>query len=147
MKKRKRVAPQPKKRVAKKSKPILPVAGTTEETVDGDSPGTAVPATAQDPSPDKKRKQEKDINSQLEPPFHLVNRWHPPHKAQCYMMGWIRGGIKKEFVTNVTVVMSPAFIKIMQQLLVEAREGRFTTKNDAVKRRDELLKTFGQDVN
>ena len=57
--KRKRVAPQPKKRIAKKSKPILPVAGTTEETVDGDSPGTAVPATAQDPSPDKKKKGKK----------------------------------------------------------------------------------------
>ena len=85
--------------------------------------------------------------AQIMPPFNLVTRFNPPHKAQCYMMGWIDGGIRKEFVTNVTVGMSTAFIKIMQQLLVEAREGRFTTKNDAVKRRDELLKTFGQDVN
>ena len=85
------------------------------------------------------------------PPFNVVTRFNPPHKAQCYMMGWIGGGIKKEFVTNVTVSMSGAFIKIMQQLLVEAREGRFTIKNDAVMRRDELVRSFasdaGQDVN
>ena len=87
--------------------------------------------------------------AQILPPFNLVTRFNPPHKAQCYMMGMVDN--KKKFVTNVAVSMSGAFIKIMQQLLVEAREGRFTTKDDAVKRRDELLKTFaedaGQDVN
>ena len=87
--------------------------------------------------------------AQIHAPFSLVTRSNPPHKAQCYMMGMADG--KKEFVTNVAVSMSGAFIKIMQQLLVEAREGRFTIKNDAVMRRDELVRSFasdaGQDVN
>ena len=83
------------------------------------------------------------------PPFNLVTRFKPPHKAQCYMMGMVDN--KKEFVTNVAVSMSGAYIKIMQLLLIEACEGRFTIKNDAVKRRDELVRSFasdaGQDVN
>ena len=47
------------------------------------------------------------------PPVNLVTRFNPPHKAQCYMMGMVDN--KKEFVTNVAVSMSGAFIKIMQQ--------------------------------
>ena len=49
------------------------------------------------------------------------------------------GGEKKRFVTNVTVQMSPNFSSIMQQLLSEARAGKFATKADAIKRRDELV--------
>ncbi len=45
----------------------------------------------------------------------------------------------KTFVTNVSVQMSHSFSKIMQQMLQEAKEGRFATKGDAVKRRDQLV--------
>ena len=87
--------------------------------------------------------------AQILPPFNLVTRSNPPHKAQCYMMGMVDN--KKEFVTNVTNCMSGAYTKIMQLLLIEAWEGRFTIKNDAVMRRDELVRSFasdaGQDVN
>ena len=87
--------------------------------------------------------------AQIHAPFSLVTRSNPPHKAQCYMMGMVDN--KKEFVTNVTNCMSGDYTKIMQLLLIEAWEGRFAIKSDAIKRRDELLKTFaedaGQDVN
>ena len=42
-------------------------------------------------------------------------------------------------MTNVSVQMSHSFSKIMQQMLQEAKEGRFATKGDAVKRRDQLV--------
>ena len=42
-------------------------------------------------------------------------------------------------MTNVSVQMSHSFSKIMQQMLQEAEEGRFATKSDAVKRRDQLV--------
>ena len=48
-------------------------------------------------------------------------------------------GEPKTFVTNVSVQMSHSFSKIMQQMLQEAKEGRFATKGDAVKRRDQLV--------
>ena len=50
--------------------------------------------------------------AQIHAPFSLVTRSNPPHKAQCYMMGMVDN--KKEFVTNVAVSMSGAYIKIMQ---------------------------------
>ena len=48
-------------------------------------------------------------------------------------------GEPKQFVANVSVQMSHKFSTIMQQLLHEALEGRFATKQDAVMRRDQLL--------
>ena len=51
-------------------------------------------------------------------------------------------GEPKTFVTNVSVQMSHDFSKIMQQMLQEAKEGRFATKGDAVKRRDQLVEGF-----
>ena len=48
-------------------------------------------------------------------------------------------GEPKTFVTNVSVQMSHSFSTIMQQMLQEAKDGRFATKGDAVKRRDQLV--------
>ena len=48
-------------------------------------------------------------------------------------------GEPKTFVTNVSVQMSHSFSKIMQQMLQEAKGGRFATKGGAVKRRDQLV--------
>ena len=77
------------------------------------------------------------MEAAIEDPFHLTHRFTPARMAQCYMTGMVNG--KKEFVTNVTVNMSKDFSQIMQQVLREAREGRFGTKGDAVTRRDELV--------
>ena len=54
------------------------------------------------------------------------------------MMGTV-GDEPKKIVTNISVQMSHHFTTIMQQLLKEANEGRFATKNEAVQRRDHLL--------
>ena len=75
----------------------------------------------------------------LAPPYSLRHRWEPSHLSQCYMLGTV-GGKPKTFITNVSVGMAHDFLKIMQQILEEAKEGRFHTKDQAVKRRDELVK-------
>ena len=83
------------------------------------------------------KKQGKNKDAAIEAPFNLVHRFKPLHMSQCYMMGMVDG--KKEFVTNVTVNMSKDFSQIMQQLYREAQEGKFGTKGDAIRRRDELV--------
>ena len=82
------------------------------------------------------------------PPFTLTNRFNPITKARVYMNGQIEG--RKQFVTNVTCHMSKDFVTIMNQVLKEAREGKFSTKAEAVRRRDVLVNFFndgGEDVN
>ena len=54
------------------------------------------------------------------------------------MMGTVAGE-PKPFVTNVSVQMSHDFSTIMQQVLKEAKAGRFATNGEAVRRRDQLL--------
>ena len=77
------------------------------------------------------------MDASITPPFNLTHRFKPAHLAQCYMTGIVDG--HKEFVTNVTANMNKDFSQIMQQVLTEAREGRFATKGDAVRRRGELV--------
>ena len=79
-----------------------------------------------------------DDTSKLSPPFSLTHRFTPPEKSQCYLMATVAGE-PRTFVTNVSVQMSHSFSKIMQQMLQEAKEGRFGTKGDAVKRRNQLV--------
>ena len=56
------------------------------------------------------------------------------------MMGTVAGEPKK-IITNISCVMSHMFIELMKKLLQEANEGAFTTKGQAVLRRDDLLTT------
>ena len=49
-------------------------------------------------------------------------------------------GKPKTFITNVSVRMAHDFLKIMQQIFEEAKEGRFQSKEQVVNRRDELVK-------
>ena len=59
-------------------------------------------------------------------------------KAQCYLMGTVADQ-PKTFITNVSVTMSHDFCRLMQQILKEANENKFTTKGEIVQRRDELV--------
>ena len=54
------------------------------------------------------------------------------------MLGTVDGK-PKTFITNVSVKMSHNFSTVMQRILKEANAGRFATKGDAVKRRDQLV--------
>ena len=54
------------------------------------------------------------------------------------MMGTVNGEAK-QIITNVSVTMSIHFCTIMGILYSEAKAGAFTTKGDAVHRRDEIL--------
>ena len=54
------------------------------------------------------------------------------------MMGTV-SGLPKKIVTNVSVQLSHDFSKIMQHLLAEANAGKFATKGEAVKRRNQML--------
>ena len=56
------------------------------------------------------------------------------------MMGTV-DGIQKKIITNISVFMSHDFSKLMQQLANEAKEGLFSTKGEAVQRRDQLIKS------
>ena len=118
-----------------------------EETIDGGNPAPAAPATVQETASkaELKRKRHaaaknKEANNDLpiSEPFRLIHRFKPPEKVQSYMMGTV-GGKSKTFVTNVSVQMSRNFSKVMQQVLKEAQEGKFATRCEAVKRRDELV--------
>ena len=55
------------------------------------------------------------------------------------MMGTV-DGISKKIITNISVTMSHNFADLMAILQAEARDGRFSTKADAVRKRDELIK-------
>ena len=56
------------------------------------------------------------------------------------MMGSVDGEPKK-IIANISVGMSFQFSSHMQTLLSEAKSGAFSTKGDAVRRRDELILT------
>ena len=58
------------------------------------------------------------------------------------MMGTI-GGKKNKIITNISAMMDHEFSNKMIQLCAEAREGCFITKEDAVRRRDQLLMNLG----
>ena len=56
-------------------------------------------------------------------------------------MGTVNGDTDtKKFIVNTSVGMSHDFSTLMQGLLKEAKAGRFSTRGDAVRRRDELVK-------
>ena len=74
----------------------------------------------------------------IEPPFKLSHRWKPSHKAMCYMEATV-GGEHKQIVTGVSVQSSHFFCDIMERLKTEAENGAFSTKAQAVRRRDELI--------
>ena len=74
----------------------------------------------------------------ISPPFKLTYRWKPSHNAQCYMSGTIQG-TEDRIVTNMSVNMSHNYTVLMGRVHAEAVAGKFPTKGDAVRRRDELL--------
>ena len=91
---------------------------------------------------------DEDCSSQkiekIEPPFTVQYRWKPMHNAQAILLGTVDGEAKK-FVTSVSVHTSPkSFCQILQNLHVEANDGAFTTKKDAIDRRDELIEIYKQ---
>ena len=88
---------------------------------------------------------DEDCSSQkIEPPFTVQHRWRPMHNAQAILLGTVDGEAKK-FVTSVSVHTSPkSFCQILQNLHVEANDGAFTTKKDAIDRRDELIEIYKQ---
>ena len=66
------------------------------------------------------------------------------HNAQATLLGTVDGEPKK-FVTSVSVHTSPkSFCQILASLHVEANDGAFTTKKDAIDRRDELIEIYKQ---
>ena len=72
------------------------------------------------------------------PPCSLHHRWKPVDKSQRYMMGTDAGEPKK-IITNVSARMNKLFCDIVQDLHKEAAAGRFSTKQDAVRGRGELI--------
>ena len=49
------------------------------------------------------------------------------------------GGEPKKIITNISVTMSHDFVNIMAILHGDAKAGRFSTKGDAVHKRDEII--------
>ena len=84
------------------------------------------------------RSRTEDEDPSIEPPFKLSHRWKPSHKAMCYMEATV-GGEHKKIVTGVSVRNSHFFCDIMERLKTEAENGAFSTKAQAVRRRDELI--------
>ena len=82
---------------------------------------------------------EPDLFDRLGPHFSLVYRWTPRCKAQAYLVGTVNDNPTKRFLTNVSVTMSHQFSGIMSDLLAEARQGNFKTREELVHRRDVLL--------
>ena len=68
------------------------------------------------------------------------------HNAPAILLGTVDGEAKK-FVTSVSVHTSPkSFCQILQNLHVEANDGAFTTKKEAIDRRDELIEIDRREV-
>ena len=55
------------------------------------------------------------------------------------MTGFLEGHEKRSLITNISASMTKDFCTIMDKILIEANAGAFSTKGDAVRRRDELL--------
>ena len=110
----------------------MPVAGDAcarKTKIGENDPGLAAPAEVTNVTTvgqARNKKQEANMDALVLPPFNLTQRFTPIPKAQVYMCGQIAG--KKQFVTNVTANMSKDFVTIMNQILAEAREGQFSTK-------------------
>ena len=84
-------------------------------------------------------RKDTDLDDKLGPDFSLIHRWTPACKAQAYIMGTVSGSPTKRFITNMSVTMSHQFSTIMQNLLEEARQGKFKTRGELINRRNELL--------
>ena len=54
----------------------------------------------------------------------------------------VGGGEKMKIVTNISVAMHKDFALLMKQLEQEAVAGAFTTKQAAIRRRDQLVATI-----
>ena len=84
-------------------------------------------------------REETDLDDKLGPDFSLIHRWTPACKAQAYIMATVNGSPTKRFITNMSVTMSHKFSTIMQNLLEEARQGKFKTRGELINRRNEFL--------
>ena len=139
---------EPKRRLMKKSTPTPPgesqdgtaLTDTLSDSLDTQPQAVPAKATAKAKRGAAKagKKPTFGDTAKLSPPFSLTHRFTPPEKSQCYLMATVAGE-PRTFVTNVSVQMSHSFSKIMQQMLQEAKEGRFAIKADALKRRDFLV--------
>lgn len=85
-----------------------------------------------------KKRKSCEIDGILSGPYKLIHRWTPLEKAQCYMMGKV-GKKKNRIITNISAMMDHQFSAKMFVLLQEAKNGCFMRKDDAVRRRDELV--------
>ena len=126
---------------------VLPGLGSNDSPGGGRRSNLA-PQRACKPGKRKRKKQteekkglkaEGDIT--IDGPYALSNRYNPPHKAHCYMMGTV-GGEEHKIIVNCSTSMTPRYRELMQQLIEEARTGKFAFKEDAVQRRAELLPQF-----
>ena len=108
---------------------------TQEPAVPAEEPTTKPTKTTGAADKDKEKEPSAAV---ISPPFSLIHRFTPPEKSHCYMMGTVNG-LPKKIVTNISVQMSHDFVKIMNYLLEEAKAGKFATKGEAVKRRNEML--------
>ena len=84
-------------------------------------------------------------NLKISPPFTLHHRWKPIKQAQCYMMGRVEGQYDNQrIITNISAKMHPEFDVLMGVIKKEADAGAFATKDDAVRRRNEIIKKGAQ---